>query len=155
MLAVDNSLFHLDEKIEILMQTVTKDECFFILEVTSSSAKCPHCGALSQRTHSRYIRHIDDLPAQDHHIHFQLISYKWFCDRVDCPSKVFTERLPWIKPYKRKTIRLEKSLRKIAFSTNCLTAEKVCQALRIPVSHDSLLRRVKEEPAESLPSSSP
>lgn len=34
-------------------------------------------------------------------------------------------------------------IEKIAFSTNCLTAEKVCQSLHIPTSHDALLRRIR------------
>lgn len=68
---------------------------------------------------------------------------KWFCDNPDCLKKVFTERLLWLAPYQRKTARLERVIEKIAFSTNCLTAEKICQSLHIHISHDTLLRRVK------------
>lgn len=136
-------LLHLDESVRILHEERTNEELFFIVEVDSSSARCPSCQTLSSRAHSRYCRHVDDLPISNRHVHFQILLHKWFCDMSDCPVVVFTERLSWLQSYKRKTNRLESVIEKIAFSTNCLTAEKVCKALHIPISHDTLLRRVK------------
>ena len=136
-------ILHLDENVRVLHEERTNKELFFIVEVDSSSALCPSCQKMSYRAHSRYSRHVDDLPMSDRHAHFQIHLHKWFCDEVDCSVTVFTERLSWLQPYKRKTNRLEVVIEKIAFSTNCLTAEKVCQALHIPVSHDTLLRRVQ------------
>ncbi|WCK52517.1 transposase family protein [Aneurinibacillus sp. Ricciae_BoGa-3] len=153
--SIEEDIIRFEDTVKILNESLTENELFFVLEVNSTSASCPTCGSSSNRAHSRYTRHIDDLPISDRHIHFQLIVHKWFCDYPDCPVKVFTERLSWIKPYKRKTKRLEGVIRKIAFSTNCLTAEKVCHALHIPVSHDTLLRHVKSETNESVPSLSP
>lgn len=136
-------IFHLDENVHVLHEERTDDELFFIVEVDSSTGRCPSCQKMSHRTHSRYCRHVDDLPISDRHVHFQILLHKWFCDEPDCPVTVFTQRLSWLQPYKRKTNRLEKVIENVAFSTNCLTAEKVCKALHIPVSHDTLLRRVK------------
>lgn len=136
-------ILHLDENVHVLHEERTNEELFFIVEVDSSSALCPSCQKLSCRAHSRYCRHVDDLPISDRHVHFQILLHKWFCDESDCPVVVFTERLSWLRTYKRKTNRLEEIIEKVAFSTNCLTAEKVCQTLHIPISHDTLLRRVK------------
>ncbi|MBE1557211.1 transposase family protein, partial [Sporosarcina limicola] len=127
----------------VLHEEQTDKELFFIVEVDSSSARCPSCQMMSSRAHSRYTRHVDDLPISDRHVHFQILLHKWFCDEPNCTVIVFTERLSWLQTYKRKTNRLEEVIEKIAFSTNCLTAEKVCKALHIPVSHDTLLRRVQ------------
>jgi len=142
-LLIVNPISHLDENIHVLHEDKTKEELFFIVEVDSSSAICPSCQKLSSRAHSRYSRNVDDLPISDLHVHFQVLLHKWFCDNTECPVTVFTERLSWLQPYKRKTNRLEEVIEKLAFSTNCLTAEKVCKALHIPVSHDTLLRRIK------------
>jgi len=98
---------------------------------------------MSCRSHSRYSRHVDDLLVSDRYVHFQVLLHKWFCNNPDCPTKVFTDRLAWLLSYKRKTDRLEKAIETIAFSTNGLIAEKVCREMDIPVSHDTLLRRVK------------
>lgn len=43
-------------------------------------------------------------------------------------------------------------IEKIAFSTNCLTAEKICRTLLVSVSHDTLLRRVKTTDFDLSPS---
>ncbi|MDJ0333588.1 transposase family protein [Planococcus sp. S3-L1] len=149
---MEETLFHLDENLRLLYQKQTEEELFFIIEVHSSSALCPACHQISHRAHSRYSRKVDDLPISDLHVHFQALLHKWFCDNRDCPTKVFTERLSWLQSYKRKTDRLEDIIEKIAFSTNCLTAEKVCRTMHIPVSHDTLLRRVKSVTFDSTPS---
>lgn len=140
----DNSVLNLDSNVHIVYQQITDKEFFFILKVESHQAVCPTCSSIAQRVHSRYTRNIIDLPAGGTSVHLQLLTKKWFCDRPTCKIKVFTERLHWLHPYARKTNRLEETIRHIGFSTNCLTAEKVCQMLGIPISHDAILRRLKE-----------
>jgi hypothetical protein len=75
--------------------------------------------------------------------------HKWFCDNVDCSTKIFTERLTWLSPYRRKTNRMEKILRTLTFSMSCLQAEKVCRRLHMPTSHDTLLNLIKKTDIQS------
>lgn len=95
------------------------------------------CHKISDRSHSRYCRRVNDLPYSNLSVQLQILVRKWFCDNSKCASRVFTERLSWLKPYQRRTARLEQVIEKITLSTNCLTAEKVCKALHIRVSHDT------------------
>jgi hypothetical protein len=81
---------------------------------------------------------IQDLPIADWPVRRLLISRKWFCDDSSCSVKVFTERYDWLAPHGRRTLRAEHTLRQIAFSTSCLTAEKITQAIHLPISHDSV-----------------
>ncbi|WP_347548519.1 transposase family protein [Pseudalkalibacillus hwajinpoensis] len=148
----EEQIFRFDEEVRILHQTQTADELFFIVEDLSTSSHCPSCDSLSNRPHSRYSRHVRDLPVSQYRVHIQIFLHKWFCDQPDCHKKVFTQRLSWLQPYKRYTERLEGVMRKIAFSNNCLTAEKVCRVLHIPVSHDTLLRLVKKGVSDVTPS---
>jgi len=55
---------------------------------------------------------------------------------------------PGLTPHRRKTKRLKEKLTMIAFSTSCLKAEKVCQDLHMPVSHDTLLALVYRKRGE-------
>ncbi|OXS75817.1 transposase family protein [Domibacillus enclensis] len=137
------AFLHLDDSIEIRHESITSEELVYVIEAASSSARCPSCNSLSHRAHSRYIRTIKDLPIVDRSVSFHIRLHKWFCDEPSCPKKIFTERLSWADPYKRKTVRLENTLTELALSTNCLAAEKACKALHIQVSHDTLLRLVK------------
>jgi len=134
----------LDENAQIIYKDQSENEIFLIIKINSHSATCPSCNVSSYRSHSRYCRNVQDLPVSDCYVHFQIIVRKWFCDNPDCQQKIFTERLSWLDSYQRNTKRLEEVIEKIAFSTNCLTAEKVCQSLHIRISHDTLLRRVRD-----------
>lgn len=141
---LEKSILNLDPNVRIVYQQITEEELYFILKVESEQATCPACSNPSNRAHSQYVRSINDLPAGGLSVRLKLIIKKWFCDNGACPSKDFKERLSWMQPYARMTNRLDKAIRKIGFSTNWLTAEKVCQSLGIPVSHDTILRRLKE-----------
>lgn len=140
----EESFLKLTPNVQVIYRKITAEELFFILKVESNQATCPSCSNTSQRAHSRYTRKISDLPAGGISVHLQLITRKWFCDHEPCSVKVFSERLNWMHPYARTTNRLEEVVRKVGFSTNCLTAEKVCHSLGISISHDSILRRIKK-----------
>ena len=55
----------------------------------------------------------------------------------------------WLTSNGRRTARTEEVLRKIAFSTSCLSAEKVARSAHIPVSHDTLLNLIHHTNIES------
>ncbi len=142
-------LFPGDDTIEILCEQLDEKNLFYIIEVHSSSAKCPSCDILSTRSHSRYSREIKDMPQGGRNVTMKVFMHKWFCDAPDCPRKIFTERLSWLKPYRRRTDRMDKVLTEIALSTSCLNAEKLCRTLSYPVSHDTLLRLIRKmEPTD-------
>jgi hypothetical protein len=86
------------------------------------------------------------LPMDQKEVELILFARKWFCDSHLCISHVFTERYAWLSPKKRRTIRAEEVLRKLAFSTSCLSAEKLSRHLRLPASHDTLLNLIHKTP---------
>lgn len=132
------------EKDQLVYVQETGDLLFLILKIDSSSSTCPKCNHATHRRHSRYTRLVNDLAYAERTVTIQLMTNKWFCDHPDCDVRVFTERIPWLKPYGRRTNRLEKVIESIAFSTNCLAAEKICRSLHIPISHDAILQSVKK-----------
>ena len=149
MVEIAQLLLPSDDTIEILHEHLEDMNLFYVIEVHSSSAKCPSCFTPSTRSHSRYSREIKDMPQGGRNVTMKVFMHKWFCDAPDCPRKIFTERLSWLKPYSRRTDRMEKVLIEIALSTSCLNAEKLCQSLHYPVSHDTLLRLIRKiEPTE-------
>lgn len=119
------------------------DSILLTVQSTRSSASCPKCNKNTSKIHSRYARIIQDLPVSGQPVELHLLSRKWFCDKVDCSVRIFTERYEGISANGRRTFRAEELLRKIAFSTSCLAAEKVAHAAHIPVSHDTLLAIVR------------
>lgn len=57
--------------------------------------------------------------------------------------------------YQRNTVRVNESLREIAFRTNCVQAAKLSEKLGLPVSHDTLLRLIYQTPQIAVPSPFP
>ncbi|HHY72043.1 MAG TPA: transposase family protein [Bacillus bacterium] len=148
-------LHRLDRNLKLLYSFQGENRLTLILELETKSAACPYCGHFSSRPHSSYTRSVHDLPIHDQEISLIIHLHKWFCDQESCPTKVFTERLNWLSPYRRKTIRLEETLRTLAFSMSCLQAEKVCHRLHMPASHDALLNLIKSTDIQSEHEDSP
>lgn len=145
----------LDENLQFIHSYQEDNHLIFLFKLQTMSARCPSCGHLSVRPHSYYTRVVRDLPIQDQDVTLLIQLHKWFCDQNECQTKIFTERLEWLKPFHRKTNRLEEVLRTLAFSMSCLQAEKVCQRLHMPTSHDALLSLIKKTPVQPEHEDSP
>ncbi len=65
----------------------------FVTSVLPTS-RCPLCGQLSARIHSRYTRKLADLPWHGAQVQWRWRTCRFFCDTPGCPRRIFTERLP-------------------------------------------------------------
>jgi len=81
------------------------------LERVTQSAPCPVCGTAAHRIHSRYQRSVWDLSIQTVQVLLHLHVRKFYCDRPDCPRRIFTERLPQVtSPHGRISFGLRQFL---------------------------------------------
>jgi len=58
----------------------------------SRAGVCPRCGRLSSRVHSRYRRHLLDLPLGGKPVRLVVVARRFRCDAVLCGQRIFTER---------------------------------------------------------------
>lgn len=117
-----------------------------------SNSICPLCGVASARIHSLYSRTVAELPWSGVTVEFHLQVKKFFCDNVGCARRIFTERLPSLaRPYGRKTYRLEKVLRAIAFAEGGESGARTALELGIKVSADSLLYYIRTAIVDTRP----
>ncbi|MCQ6277379.1 transposase family protein [Bacillus sp. V3B] len=137
-----------DPDLELLHVTSFNDSLLLTVKSTRTSSYCPACFKPSSRIHSQYTRKVQDLPIGGKTVELLILTKRWFCDQPDCQVKIFTERYDWLTSNGRRTARTEEVLRKIAFSTSCLSAEKVARSAHIPVSHDTLLALVQHTDIE-------
>jgi transposase len=128
-----------DPYLELMNITSSNESLILTVKSTRTSSPCPVCSKQSFRSHSQYTRKVQDLPISGQSVEMLLLTRRLFCCQPDCPVKIFTERFDWLSANGRRTLRTEEVLRKMAFSTSCLTAEKVARSAHIPVSHDTLL----------------
>ncbi len=133
-----------DAFLEFVYATEKEGLIQLIIKSKHQSCCCPDCGNASFRPHSHYTRIIQDLPIGEKAVSLLLISRKWFCDNPICDRNIFTERYDWIAENGRRTMRAERVLREVAFSSSCLNGEKLAKTVHLPVSHDTLLSIIKK-----------
>ena len=81
-------------RLHLLSLAVDRDLITLTVRTCDGTARCPVCGGLSSRVHSRYRRTLADLPWQGIPARLTLWARRFFCDTPGCPRHIFTERLP-------------------------------------------------------------
>src|SRR6478672_5560171 len=115
------------------------------LRTSSEVANCPLCDRPSRHVHSRYVRHVNDLPYQGRATTLRLTARKFRCKNAACPRAVFCERLPGLVPrHARSTSRLACIQRAVGFACGGEPGEHLSWEMAMPVSATTLLRRVKQ-----------
>ena len=113
---------------------------------------CPRCQQPSSSLHSHYQRAVFDLPWHGVRVKLQLHTRKFRCRNELCAQKVFCERLPKVAAvYARKTVRLNAALTLLAFALGGEAGARTACGLSLPVSGDTLLRRIRRAALREAP----
>jgi transposase len=122
------------------------------LTATAPHARCPCCAVPSSSVHSRYQRHLTDLPWGVRPVRLQLTVRKFVCRNTTCTRRIFTERLPnLVAPSARKTDRLITVLRAIGLALGGQAGARLTARLWLPTSPATLLRLVQAAPMPQPP----
>ncbi len=130
-----------------------------VLLVTASArtreAACPSCVRPSRRWHSRYVRHVSDLPSSGRSVRLLLTARRFRCDITSCRRKIFAERFgdEVVAQRARRTGRMECIVHHLGLALGGRPAACFAQRLMMPVSNDTLLRVVRRRarsPRETL-----
>ena len=108
--------------------------------------RCPVCGIVSSRTHSRYLRTVSDLPWRGISVELEVRARRFFCDEPSCERSIFCERLPDVAARARKTRRLEGALLAIMLELGGRAGARLAAELGLVVGRDALLSRAKSAP---------
>jgi zinc-finger of transposase IS204/IS1001/IS1096/IS1165 len=112
-----SALFPPTRGTRLLEVSVEKASVQLQLTVTAPTAACPRCAVSSSSVHSRYQRHLTDLPWGTCAVRIQLTVRKFRCRNRGCRRRIFTERLPdLVAAYGRHTHRLATALRSIGLA---------------------------------------
>ena len=112
-----------------------------------TDALCSVCAVLTERVHRRYERISADLPWGTARVRWQLCVRKFVCGNVQCPRRIFTERLPGVvAPWARRTQRLVAWLIAIGLTLGGKAGVRLSQRLGLTVSRQTLLRVVRHLP---------
>jgi transposase len=132
--------------------TVEQDTVRLQLTATAPHACCPYCTVPSSSVHSRYQRHLTDLPWGVRPVRIRLTVRKFVCRNTTCTRRIFTERLPdFVAPSARKTHRLITVLRVIGQALGGQAGARLAACLRLPTNPSMLLRLVHGAPIPPTP----
>jgi transposase len=122
------------------------------LTATAPTAAGPRRAVASSSVHSRYQRHLTDLPWGPCTVRLQLRVRKFVCRNPHCQRRIFTERLPELVPtYARNTRRLITILRAIGMALGGNAGARLAGRLRLPTRPATVLRLVRAAPVSPPP----
>lgn len=136
--------------LRVLQMAVAEEALSMLVESDEPYSRCPLCGSLSERIHSRYTRTASDLPWRGITVTLKIRARKFFCDRGSCEREIFCERLPEIAVQARKTGRLEAVLRSIAFELGGEAGARLVRELGLLVCPDVLIDRIRRSGRSSV-----
>jgi transposase len=109
---------------------------------------CPKCNEQSTRRHSRYFRHLQDLPVQGATVVVKIEVSRWRCLNRECERQTFTDQLPEVVcPHARRTHRTAELVHLFGHGTGGRPGERLMKRLGMPVSDDTILRHLKRQVA--------
>jgi transposase len=124
--------------------TIDGEDILLQLTTTAPSAGCPRCAVPSSSVHSRYLRHLTDVPWGLRPVRLQLTVRKFACRNPSCPRRIFAERVPeLVAAHARKTHRLVTALQAIGLALGGQAGARLAHLLGLPASRDTLLRLVR------------
>jgi len=122
------------------------------LTATAPTAACPRCTVSSSSIHSRYQRHLTDLPWGTRAVQLQRTVRKVLCRNPTCARRIFTERLPaLVAASARKTGQLVAALRALGVALGGNAGARLAARLQLPTSPSMLLRLVRAAPMPQTP----
>jgi transposase len=145
----------LPDPVHLRLECLVPNDTFLTIRAVAAGpeARCPECATPSRRVHSRYRRLLADLPWQGLPVRVELTVRRFRCRESTCTRKIFTERIPAVAaPYAHSTERVCQLHRAVAFVAGGEPGARLAHRLAMPVSADTLLRRIRSTP---LPKASP
>jgi transposase len=110
-------------------------------------ARCWRCGRVSTRVHSRYRRHLANLPVSGRPVEVILMVRRFFCDHIDCSTCTFVEQVPGLtEPHARRSPGLQAALVAIGLALAGRAGSRLATQLGMAVSRSTLLRWIRALP---------
>lgn len=138
----------------IVIRRIALDGETVVLEVAgrAEAAHCPGCGMLSRRVHDRYVRRPLDDPWRGFVVRWRLIVRRFCCDAPTCSRVTFAEPFgALLPPRQQRTAACSALLDEVAHALGGEAGARLAAQVGMPVSADTLLRRLQQRPAAVMP----
>ena len=122
----------------------TPDRVTIVAQPRSPTAACPDCATPSCSVHSRYERHLGDLPWQGRPVALRIQARRFRCAAPACSRRTFAERLVGVAAAAaRRTERLGSLHSCLGLALGGEAGARLASRLTIDTSADTLLRAMR------------
>jgi transposase len=136
---------------QIVDMKAETNKIILAMVISTFTAQCPNCQQWSQNIHSRYTRHLADLPWGGVPVQINLTVRRFRCSTPNCCHHYFTERVPEMAiPYRRRTNRFQEWLSSLSLAFGGEPTSRVSKRLGLWISGDSCLRFIRQSFTEPV-----
>jgi len=132
-----------DERLRHVSHEVEAKTIRIYVNSVGNDAKCPYCGEISSKVHSRYLRKLQDLPIQGKKVKLIIDNKKYFCMNKDCKHKTFAEAFSFFEPKATKTKRLQEEILRVSLTQSSLTATSYLRSSVADVGKSTICNLLK------------
>jgi len=133
--------------LDLIKLMATAQHITAIIQSRQEVSRCPLCHHPSSRIHSRYIRHLLDLPWHGVAMRLELHVRRFFCDEPACRRHIFTERFSQVvAPYARRTSRLDDWFKLVGLALGGEAGARLLRGMGVATSPDALLMYIRSLP---------
>jgi transposase len=109
--------------------------------------ECPDCSTVSRRVHSRYERHLTELPVGGRRVVVRLMVRRFFCDDPGCSRRTFVEQVEGLTTrYARAGPGVKVWWRAVALTLGGRPGMRMCRVLAVPSGRERLLGLLNAPP---------
>jgi len=134
-----------DDSLRYISHEIVGNTIVIHAESTSVRGRCPYCGTVSEKIHSRYTRKLQDLPIQGKKVRLLLQIKKFFCVNEDCTHKTFAEPFAFFETKANQTKRLQEAIIRVALTQSSVSASKYLRGSVADVSKSTICNLLKKE----------
>ncbi|NGO46106.1 transposase family protein [Streptomyces sp. YC419] len=104
---------------------------------------CPQCAHPATRVHSRYWRHISELPVGGRGLIVRLHVRRFFCYQSQCQRRTFVEQVAGLtEPRRRSSSAARSAIRAVAMRLGGRPGQRLCAKLRLHGRRTALLEQL-------------
>jgi len=118
--------------------------------VVSPTSSCPRCGTTSGRVHSRYQRHLGDLPTGGQPVVVELTVRPFFCNGP-CHPRTFAEQVEHLTSrYARRSVPAAGLVTQLGLMLAGRPAARMAAVIGLSVGRNTLIRSVRALPDPAI-----
>ena len=134
----------LDKNLKYVSHEIIDDTIYIQVISELNECKCPCCGHISNKVHSKYKRTFKDLPIQNKKVEIILNNKKYFCFNSECTRTTFAESFSCFYFKGKNTLRLEEQISKIAVNMSSIAAQNYLRENVVNISKSTICTLLKK-----------